>query len=144
MTTSPTWADVRLTPEVDYSKGISSYPLLLVQMSRFKCGGVCLGMALDHHVCDGISAIRSGIIRSPPPFLDRTVLRAPDPPHPKFPHIEFRPSPIPPFVLQVQTNLKFSIFKLTRDQLNALKTSYNKLEEVKLTTADVVDPDYTE
>ncbi|XP_042065427.1 rosmarinate synthase-like [Salvia splendens] len=51
------YPDFCLTPKVDYSQGISSFPLLLVQVTRFKCGGVCLGVAMDHQVKDGISAL---------------------------------------------------------------------------------------
>ncbi|KAE8694915.1 Shikimate O-hydroxycinnamoyltransferase [Hibiscus syriacus] len=35
---------LRLVPEVDYSGGISSYSLLVLQVTKFKCGGVCLGV----------------------------------------------------------------------------------------------------
>ncbi|KAK9741375.1 hypothetical protein RND81_03G101100 [Saponaria officinalis] len=39
----------------DYSKGISKFPLLMVQLTRFKCGGVSIGFAQHHHVCDGMA-----------------------------------------------------------------------------------------
>ncbi|KAL6203323.1 hypothetical protein ACLB2K_027023 [Fragaria x ananassa] len=46
-----------LLPTVDYSGGISSYPLLPVQITYFKCGGVALCVRLDHHLADGLSAL---------------------------------------------------------------------------------------
>ncbi|KAK9707342.1 hypothetical protein RND81_07G190700 [Saponaria officinalis] len=39
----------------DNSKGWSSIPLVMVQLTRFKCGGVCLGVSEHHHVADGQS-----------------------------------------------------------------------------------------
>ncbi|XP_047973467.1 rosmarinate synthase-like [Salvia hispanica] len=44
-----------LVPTVDYSRGISTFPLFLVQLTRFKCGGVSLGFANEHHLSDGTS-----------------------------------------------------------------------------------------
>ncbi|KAL6200254.1 hypothetical protein ACLB2K_030036 [Fragaria x ananassa] len=78
-----------LLPTVDYSGGISSYPLLLVQITYFKCGGVALCVRLDHHLADGLSALHfintwSDIARGAdiaiPPTIDRTLLRARDQP----------------------------------------------------------------
>ncbi|XP_047947441.1 shikimate O-hydroxycinnamoyltransferase-like [Salvia hispanica] len=123
--------DFCLTPEVDYSQGISSFPLLLVQVTRFKCGGVCLGVAMDHQVKDGISAlhilktwcdIARGLDIGVLPYLDRRVLAARTPPQPKFNHVEFHPPP----ALKTHSNVsgtRFSMFPLTRDQLNILKAS---------------------
>ncbi|KAL1552950.1 shikimate O-hydroxycinnamoyltransferase [Salvia divinorum] len=50
--------NVCLVSTVDYSKapfGISTFPLFLVQLTRFKCGGVSLGFANEHHLSDGTS-----------------------------------------------------------------------------------------
>ncbi|KAL9240914.1 hypothetical protein vseg_015080 [Gypsophila vaccaria] len=47
----------KLFPTCDYSKGLSWIPLLMVQLTRFKCGGVCLGFAQHHHVADGSSHV---------------------------------------------------------------------------------------
>lgn len=64
---------------------------------------MCLGTALHHIVADGFSAMHlhtswSELCRgedkiSAEPFLDRTLLRARDPPTPSFPHIEYHPPP---------------------------------------------------
>lgn len=112
------------------------------------CGGVCLGIANEHHVSDGFSAIhfintwsniaRGGGIKVPP-FFDRTILHAGDSPEPKFAHNEYHPPP--PLVQTPETNnpnLNFTVFKLTLDQLNALKTSCSKEDHQNYSTYEVV------
>lgn len=85
---------------------------------------------MQHHIADGASGLHfinswsdvaRGLDISIPPFIDRTLLRARDPPQPAFHHIEYQP---PPQLQTPQPNPQsstVSIFKLTRDQLNALK-----------------------
>ncbi|KAJ0833896.1 putative quinate O-hydroxycinnamoyltransferase [Helianthus annuus] len=114
---APTLELRKLIPAVDYSQGIESYPLLVLQVTYFKCGGVSLGVGMQHHAADGASGLH---------FIDRTLLRARDPPQPAFDHIEYQPAP-PMKTAPKTTNdetvpeTAVSIFKLTRDQLNALK-----------------------
>lgn len=98
------------------------------QVTRFKCGGVCLGIGNHHHVVDGSSGlhyintwsdIARGLNLGIPPFFDRTVLRARNPPEPKFTHIEYDRGAPPQ---NPNTSEKtYSVFKLTLDQINALK-----------------------
>nr|GEY86742.1 chloramphenicol acetyltransferase-like domain-containing protein [Tanacetum cinerariifolium] len=123
---------LKLIPTVDYSLGIDSYPILLLQVTRFKCGGVSLGVGMHHRIADGLSAqhflnswseMARGLGLTLSPFLDRTLLRSRDPPQPVFEHIEYLPPP--PMRLWP---LKFSsdetvtsIFKLTQYQIRILK-----------------------
>ncbi|CBI25231.3 unnamed protein product, partial [Vitis vinifera] len=109
---APTLELRQLIPTVDYSGDIGSYSLLILQVTHFKCGGVSLGVGMQHHVADGASGLHfintwsdmaRGLDITIPPFIDRTLLRARDPPQPAFHHIE-----------------------ITRDQLNTLK---NKSKE---------------
>ncbi|KAK4590080.1 hypothetical protein RGQ29_020588 [Quercus rubra] len=131
---SPTLELRQLIPSVDYSKGIETYPLLVLQVTYFKCGGASLGVGMQHHVADGFSGLHfvnawsdvaRGLDVTIPPFIDRTLLRARDPPQPTFPHIEYQPAP--PMKNPVQSTKSgpectaVSIFKITRDQLNILK-----------------------
>ncbi|PSS07565.1 Shikimate O-hydroxycinnamoyltransferase [Actinidia chinensis var. chinensis] len=132
---APTLELRQLVPVVDYSKGISSYPLLVLQVTYFKCGGVSLGVGMQHHVADGASGLHfvntwsdmaRGLNITLPPFIDRTLLRACDPPEPAFHHIEYQPPPAmktPPQSIKPDSVPKtaVSIFKLTREQLNSLK-----------------------
>ncbi|WRX24692.1 hypothetical protein QQP08_017179, partial [Theobroma cacao] len=98
----------QLLPKIDYSGGISSYPLL------------------------GWANTVQGLSPSIAPFLDRTLLRARNPLILKFRHVEFEPSPRLQTMfstLESQISPKPSIvsaFKITADQLNALKAKINE------------------
>ncbi|XP_057767767.1 rosmarinate synthase-like [Salvia miltiorrhiza] len=122
--------DLSLVPKVDYSWGTSTFPLLLLQLTRFKCGSISLGFANDHHVSDGMSvlhfiktwsdATRGVTAAAIPPLLDRRLLSARCPPQPQFPHDEYQPLPtlITPLP---STDTSHSTFKLTPAHLRALK-----------------------
>ncbi|XXG58610.1 hypothetical protein AAC387_Pa04g0883 [Persea americana] len=132
---SPTIQLKQLIPTVEYKEDISSYALLILQLTRFRCGGVSLGVGVLHYVADGVSGIHfinhwsdvaRGLDLKIQPFFDRTLLRARDPPTPKFHHVEF-PPPLPmknpphtrmPDLAPPTT----SLFKITSDQLNTLKS----------------------
>uniref|UniRef100_A0A0D6R4N5 Shikimate O-hydroxycinnamoyltransferase n=1 Tax=Araucaria cunninghamii TaxID=56994 RepID=A0A0D6R4N5_ARACU len=132
---APTMELKQLVPKVDYSEDISSYPLLVLQVTFFKCGGVSLGVGMQHHVADGYaglhfintwSDVARGLDINLPPFIDRTLLRARNPPTPKFNHIEYQPPP--PLISQNGTangnnknDYSVAIFKITREQLDILK-----------------------
>ncbi|XP_010265527.1 PREDICTED: shikimate O-hydroxycinnamoyltransferase-like [Nelumbo nucifera] len=133
---APTMELKQLIPAVDYSGDISSYPLLVLQITRFKCGGVSLGVGMQHHVADGSSGLHfintwsdmaRGLDLTIPPFIDRTLLRARDPPTPSFHHIEYQPAPPmkhPPETPNSQSgpeSTTVTMFKISRDQLNILK-----------------------
>ncbi|CAL9091478.1 unnamed protein product [Musa textilis] len=141
---APTMELKQLIPKVDYTDDISAFPLLVLQVTYFKCGGVSLGVGMQHHVADGFSGLHfinswsdvaRGVGIAVQPFIDRTLLRARDPPTPSFPHVEYQPAPpmknAPPATTSPPINpakaagaaaTAVSIFKLTRAQLNLLKT----------------------
>ncbi|KAK1417155.1 hypothetical protein QVD17_26278 [Tagetes erecta] len=120
-----------LTPNVDYSGDISSYPLFFAQVTRFKCGGVALGCGVFHTLSDGLSSLHfintwsdmaRGLSVAIPPFIDRTLLRAREPPTPTHDHVEYHPPP----TMTTTTQKPFSkssttMLKLTLEQLNTLK-----------------------
>jgi shikimate O-hydroxycinnamoyltransferase len=67
-------------------------------VTRFKCGGVALGLRVHHHVIDGAAfsyfvtswaEISRGQQISVPPTLDRSAMKARNPPTPQFEHIEY-------------------------------------------------------
>lgn len=67
-------------------------------MTKFKCGGFVLGLCMNHSMFDGIGAMQfvnswgetaRGIPLTIPPFLDRTILKARNPPEIQFPHHEY-------------------------------------------------------
>ncbi|CAN0862750.1 Shikimate O-hydroxycinnamoyltransferase, partial [Linum grandiflorum] len=132
----PTLEIRQLIPVVNYSVGISSYPLFVVQVTYFKCGGVSLGVGIQHQVGDGFSCLHfintwsqmcRGLTLNLPPSIDRSHLRARDPPRPIFQHIEYQPSPsmkkTPTSPMQPVT---CRILKLTKDKIDALKAKSNK------------------
>ncbi|KAK8524719.1 hypothetical protein V6N12_029577 [Hibiscus sabdariffa] len=139
----------RLVPQVDYSGagGMSSYPLLLVQVTKFKCGGVCLGIGFQHTLGDAISAIHfinswadiaRGLSPAVAPFMDRTLLRARASPKPKFHHVEYDPSPQ---LKKTNDDVKpscVSTFKITVDQLNTLKAKANASNGSKYTSFNIL------
>ncbi|KAK9941351.1 hypothetical protein M0R45_017957 [Rubus argutus] len=72
----------RLIPEVDYSAGISSFPLFVAQVTYFICGGVALGIGFEHSVADGFAALHfvktwsdmaRGVDLAIAPHIDRTL-----------------------------------------------------------------------
>ncbi|CAO1940778.1 unnamed protein product [Urochloa humidicola] len=88
----------KLVYSVPGAKNILEMPLLAAQVTKFKCGGFVLGLAINHCMFDGVGAMQfvnswgetaRGLPLSLPPALDRDVLRARHPPRPEFPHHEF-------------------------------------------------------
>ncbi|PON92371.1 Transferase [Trema orientale] len=75
-------------------------------VTYFKCGGVSIGVGMQHYVADGFSGLHfvntwsdmaRGLDLKIQPVIERTSLRARDPPQPVFDHIESRLQPsIPP------------------------------------------------
>ncbi|GMJ15868.1 hydroxycinnamoyl-CoA shikimate/quinate hydroxycinnamoyl transferase [Hibiscus trionum] len=126
----------QLVPKFDYSGGISSYPLLGLQVTSFKCGGVSVGVTSQHTLADGTSALHfvnswantaRGLCPTIAPVVDRSFLRARQPPTPKFRHVEFEPSPTLKTVSDpsVPRPSIVSIFKITSEQVKALKDKVN-------------------
>ncbi|XP_020232904.1 omega-hydroxypalmitate O-feruloyl transferase [Cajanus cajan] len=77
---------------------ILEMPLMTVQVTKFKCGGFTLGLCMNHCMKDGLCAMEfvnawsdtaRGLDLKIPPVLDRTILKARDPPKIQFQHNEF-------------------------------------------------------
>ncbi|XP_058113016.1 shikimate O-hydroxycinnamoyltransferase-like [Magnolia sinica] len=132
-TPTPTSELKCLVPRVDYNKDMSSNPILVVQVTYFKCGGVSLGAASTHVVADGPSQfnfikhwaeVARGIEPTIQPFVDRSIVRARDPPTPSFKHIEFQPPLLmdnPP-KSPMENRPAVALLKISSDQLNLLKS----------------------
>ncbi|KAG5537238.1 hypothetical protein RHGRI_024625 [Rhododendron griersonianum] len=67
-------------------------------VTKFKCGGFVLGLCMNHCMFDGLGAMEfvnswgetaRGLPLRVPPFQDRTILKARNPPKIEFPHQEF-------------------------------------------------------
>lgn len=110
-------------------------------MTRFKCGGVCLGLGIHHTLADGLaglhfvntwSDVARGLSVAMPPFIDRTLLQARDPPTPTFDHVEYHSPPSLNTPKNSSTNnVSTTILKLTLDQLNKLKSSAKNGDNLK-------------
>ncbi|KAL6012189.1 hypothetical protein ACLOJK_002667 [Asimina triloba] len=120
----------QLVPLADYSKDISTIPIFVAQVTKFTCGGVSLGVGTLHTVVDGLSGLHfmkewSDLARGQditiPPYIDRTLLRARDPPAPLFEHIEYQPAPS----LNTKTSeagLTVAMLKITREHMDIIKS----------------------
>ncbi|XP_071711491.1 shikimate O-hydroxycinnamoyltransferase-like [Rutidosis leptorrhynchoides] len=128
---APTSDFNKLIPVVDYSLPTESNPILVLQVTHFKCGGVVLGVGMQHYAADGTTGVHflntwsdmaRGLHIALPPFIDRTLLRARDPPQPAFKHVEYKPAPPLKSPLKSSSDeIVDKIYKLTRDQINMLK-----------------------
>ncbi|KAF5188284.1 Hydroxycinnamoyl-CoA shikimate/quinate hydroxycinnamoyltransferase, partial [Thalictrum thalictroides] len=143
----------QLLPFVDNTK--DSYPLLSVQVTYFKCGGVSLGVTMEHSVADGTSGIyftnswariARGLDIKVQPFIDRTLLRSRNPPTPCFTHIEHQPPPTMVAMAPSEKMLKLkqgsqpftvSMFKLTSHQISLLKSQCNNAS-VRFSSFEVI------
>lgn len=94
----------QLVYSIPGAKNILQMPPITAQVTRFKCGGFSLGLAMNHCMFDGLGAMefvnswaemaRGATELTVPPYLDRAaVLRARDPPLISFPHREFEEIP---------------------------------------------------
>ncbi|GMP35966.1 hypothetical protein CsSME_00008222 [Camellia sinensis var. sinensis] len=129
-----------LIPSADYDRPIHELPLLLVQVTKFSCGGFSLGLGISHILADGVCAahfisewarIARGEKPENLPFLDRTILQLEDPlPKTSFDHSDFNP---PPFLIGQSNNTEernkktaVAMLKLSKDQINKLKNKANE------------------
>ncbi|KAK4362750.1 hypothetical protein RND71_017991 [Anisodus tanguticus] len=88
----------KLVYDIPGAKNILETPPLIAQVTKFKCGGFVLGLCMNHCMFDGIGAMEfvnswgetaRGVPIKVPPFLDRSILKARNPPKPEYPHNEF-------------------------------------------------------
>ncbi|KAI8570288.1 hypothetical protein RHMOL_Rhmol01G0022800 [Rhododendron molle] len=142
---TPTSETRALIPSVDYNKPIDELPLLLVQVTKFSCGGISLGLGISHVLADGRCAahfvsewarIARGEEPENLPFLDRTVLKLEeeDLTPPKFDHLEFGK---PPMLIGQTNNLEEQkkettvvMLKLSKEHIQKLKKEANEFPSV--------------
>lgn len=87
-----------LVYELPGAKNILETPLFTVQVTKFNCGAFSVAIAMNHCMADGLSAVEfvkswgevaRGLPLTTRPSLDRTILKARDPPKIEFSHDEF-------------------------------------------------------
>ncbi|KAI3840699.1 hypothetical protein MKW92_012687 [Papaver armeniacum] len=90
--------DQEIAFDIRQTKSILDVPPLIVQVTKFKCGGFVFGISVNHCMLDGISNVQflnswGEIARGLPltmrPFLDRTLLKARNPTKVEFIHNEY-------------------------------------------------------
>ncbi|XP_030441420.1 spermidine hydroxycinnamoyl transferase-like [Syzygium oleosum] len=135
----------QIVPSVDYTMPIHELPPLLVQVTKFKCGGLALSASISHAVADGPSAAHfmtewARLARGEPlgiePYYDRKVLwvgedpTGPLLPPPNLEHSEFDH---PPLLIGHTSDLEqrkkkttMVMLKLTKTQVETLKNAANK------------------
>ncbi|KAM4097713.1 hypothetical protein ACJW30_07G022600 [Castanea mollissima] len=129
-----------LFPGVNFSVPIHEMPLLLVQLTNFKCGGISLGLLISHAVPDGPSALHiftewARLARGEPlgtaPFHDRRVLRAGGHPraspcidHEAFIQLLLLLGKLDD--LEVRKKTTVAMLKLTKNQVEKLKKMANE------------------
>ncbi|GLU18739.1 hypothetical protein SLE2022_350230 [Rubroshorea leprosula] len=88
----------KLVYDIPGAKNILEIPPLVAQVTKFQCGGFVLGLCMNHCMFDGIGAMEfvnswgqtaRGLPLAIPPFTDRTILQARDPPKIEYLHQEF-------------------------------------------------------
>lgn len=88
----------QLIYNVPTAKNMLELPLLSVQVTKFKCGGFTVGIALNHCMSDGIASMEfinawaettRGMPLKAVPYLDRSLLSSRKPPKIQFQHEEF-------------------------------------------------------
>ncbi|KAF5471728.1 hypothetical protein F2P56_008501, partial [Juglans regia] len=128
---------------------IWSLRLIMVQVTRFSCGGLCVGTAMSHTMADGWSAAKffeawtklargDELEENEMPFHDRTILRSSEPLlPPRFEHIEFtKPPLLLGHTVAKEEQMKetcATILKVTKEQMKEtcatiLKVSKEKIE----------------
>ncbi|KAI3790589.1 hypothetical protein L2E82_03746 [Cichorium intybus] len=133
-----------LIPSVDYRHTpLEEVPLLLLQATKFVCGGWSLGFCISHVVVDGQSALHflsewaracRGEPLDSPPHIDRKCLHAGEPPTTTCSsieqHVQFRP---PPILLGQSSNenertqeTTVAMLKLTETLVEKLRNKANK------------------
>ncbi|KAK3183847.1 hypothetical protein Dsin_031133 [Dipteronia sinensis] len=88
----------KLVYDIPGAKNILEMPPLVAQVTKFNCGGFVLGVCMNHCMFDGIGAMEfvnswgetaRGVPLNVPPFLDRCILKARNPPKAVYLHREF-------------------------------------------------------
>lgn len=101
MVPNPAWIKLiyRFPDEEMYK--VVNMPLVIAQVTRFRCGGFSLGLRICHCLCDGLGAMQflsawaetakaGSLVVNPNPCWDREIFLPRDPPEIRFPHTEFK------------------------------------------------------
>ncbi|KAK3010381.1 hypothetical protein RJ639_012978 [Escallonia herrerae] len=128
-----------LIPPANYYTPIHEIPLLLVQLTKFSCGGICLGLGISNILVDGQSGLNfvtewakvaRGEKSNNPPLLDRRILQAKEPfSVPSFEHTEFSPPRLigqPDDLEERKKDTTVAMLELNQEEIEKLKRKANE------------------
>ncbi|TKY62892.1 Spermidine hydroxycinnamoyl transferase [Spatholobus suberectus] len=133
----PTHLVSKLIPNIDYDVPVEDTPLLVAQLTRFRCGGVTIGVAFCRAAIDGTAAMRfmttwAKLARKEnldheemTPCHDRNMLNSYKVHSGVHDHSEFRAPPLWLGPLGKETKVVVATVKLRDEQVKKLKRKGN-------------------
>ncbi|KAI4356000.1 hypothetical protein L6164_000054 [Bauhinia variegata] len=133
------------TLEVDLGTPMDDVPLMLVQLTRFRCGSLCVATKISHSLFDGISGFHfikswtkiargEALEEDEMPFMDRTILKSRPPlMAPCIEHREFKPFPRLRGGTsgnkgdQAKKDTEVALLELTSEQVGKIKNKANQV-----------------
>ncbi|KAM1072512.1 hypothetical protein FF1_017766 [Malus domestica] len=143
---NPAWTPLifRFPHEEPYK--VLDMPLLMAQVTLFRCVGFGLGLRICHCIVDGIGAVQflsswaatakaGTLISNPASCWDREIFQPRNPPLVKFPHIEYmRIDDGPNLTMSLwQTKAVQRCYRISREFQTWLKTSAQRNDDMSST-----------
>ncbi|XP_057444130.1 omega-hydroxypalmitate O-feruloyl transferase [Lotus japonicus] len=148
---NPAWEPLIFKFPNEEQYKVLDMPLVIAQVTQFRCGGFSLGLRLCHCICDGLGAMqflaawaataKSGsLVIDPKPCWDREMFKPRHPPMVKFPHMEF-------MRIEEGSNLTMTLwqtkpvqkcYRIQREFQNYLKTLAQPSDAAGCTTFDAM------
>ncbi|XP_062093767.1 spermidine hydroxycinnamoyl transferase-like [Humulus lupulus] len=139
-----------LFPYINETLPIHELPLLLLQLTKFRCGGLCLSFTSSHITTDGLSAanfmtewarLAQGLPLRNAPVLDKKAFRVGEPgATPRFDHSKdfcnmpfLLKQPTPEELEKMKTTMV--TLKLTNEQVEKLKKMSNQDSQINAKTS---------
>lgn len=137
-----------LLHNVEGSDGIVNCPLLLIQVTRFRCGGFSFGVRLNHTMSDapGITQFLSGLaelargenLSVSPVWQRESFLTARQPPQITCQHVEFEDTSPEAMMTDMEKNLIHRLFFFGPNDIETLRYHLPKQENKKYSTFNLL------
>lgn len=140
--TYPNPAFRKLVLQAGNAQKMTDGPLLMMQVTKFKCGGFTIGFSMNHAIFDGSGALEfvsnfAALARGEPllqePKPDRTLLKPRNPPLIQFEHDEFLK------LSEIPTNNAFTTADLAEMDFAAIKLSQSHVFKIFPFTAEMLN-----
>ncbi|KAI4335806.1 hypothetical protein L6164_014415 [Bauhinia variegata] len=148
---NPAWEPLIFKFHNEEQYKVLDMPLLIAQVTLFRCGGFSLGLRLCHCICDGLGAMQflgawsataktGRVVTDPVPCWDREMFRPRNPPTVKFPHMEFmRIDEGSNLTMKLwQTKPVQKCYRISREFQNWLKALAQPYDDTGCTTFDAM------